>query len=195
MFLHTIRLRKPTPLHQVVKLLTCCLSEVRRAVLLNVPINSTTYPHILARTRDTDTILRKFVYSHVLESNVLIEENDIGTTYPRALTIAQRELIIRNGLGDREPTVRKAAASLLGRWVDVLTEKGVKPEGENINHEVKIESGLVALLGMLDLTESAVAADAILSIFVTRVDIFENMEFGSMCLHPFRGILLTPWSR
>jgi hypothetical protein len=34
------------------------------------------------------------------------------------LTIAQREEVVRNGLGDREGSVRKAAAGMLGGWVD-----------------------------------------------------------------------------
>jgi condensin complex subunit 3 len=34
------------------------------------------------------------------------------------LTIAQRELVVQNGLGDREASVRKAAAGMLGGWLD-----------------------------------------------------------------------------
>jgi len=34
------------------------------------------------------------------------------------LTIAQREKVVQYGLGDREPSVRKAAATMLGGWVD-----------------------------------------------------------------------------
>lgn len=36
----------------------------------------------------------------------------------RILTIAQRELVVQNGLGDREASVRKAAAGMLGGWLD-----------------------------------------------------------------------------
>lgn len=37
---------------------------------------------------------------------------------PRVLSIAQREEIVRNGLGDRDAQVRKAAAGMLAGWVD-----------------------------------------------------------------------------
>jgi condensin complex subunit 3 len=36
------------------------------------------------------------------------------------LTIAQREEIVRYGLGDREPAVRSAAGSLVGKWADAV---------------------------------------------------------------------------
>lgn len=143
--------------------------EVRRAALLNIPITTPTILHILERTRDTDVTIRKLVYSTVLEPNVLQgETTNIGPAHPRALTIAQRELIVRSGLGDREQSVRTAAASLLGAWVDAIAESDTED----------VESGVVALLKMFDLAESNVAADALLSVFVTRADIFDNMEFG-----------------
>jgi condensin complex subunit 3 len=119
--------------------------------------------------------VRRLVYSAVLEPNILQgETTNIGTAHPRALTIAQREQIIRNGLGDREPTVRAAAASLLGKWVDVIAENNTKKE------DGKIESGVVALLNLFDLAEGTVAVEALLSVFETRADIFENMEFGGL---------------
>ncbi|GLB42418.1 putative nuclear condensing complex subunits, C-term domain [Lyophyllum shimeji] len=160
--------------------------EVRRAVLCNIPVNPTTLPHIVNRARDTDTAIRKLVYASVLDSNITVGETDVmGPTHPRTLSIAQRELIIRHGLGDRELSVRTAAASLLGKWVDVLGERPTKKEEEEEGKpkpksEVKIESGVVALLRMLDLNESTgVAVDAVLSVFATRTEIFENMEFGN----------------
>ncbi|KAI9569792.1 hypothetical protein HD554DRAFT_2087421 [Boletus coccyginus] len=89
---------------------------VRRAVLLNMPIAKHTMPAILACLRDTDTVVRRLIYSAVLEKNcATFDGAAIGPLHPRVLTIAQRELIIRNGLGDREPAVRSAVGSLLGR--------------------------------------------------------------------------------
>jgi condensin complex subunit 3 len=98
-----------------------------------------------------------------------------GAAHPRALTIAQRELIVRNGLGDREPTVRAAAGKLVGAWVDAVgvgTKKGAVLED------------LLAFLGTFDLRESAVVEDALLSVFVTRVDVFDALEFDGV-LVPF----------
>lgn len=70
----------------------------------------TTLPILLTRTRDEDTILRKLVYRHVLAA----------LPTPLILSIAQREEVVRNGLGDREPAVRAAAANLIGGWVDAV---------------------------------------------------------------------------
>ncbi|KII87700.1 hypothetical protein PLICRDRAFT_30295 [Plicaturopsis crispa FD-325 SS-3] len=142
--------------------------DVRRAALLNVPPSPSTLSSILERTRDTDTTLRRLVYTAVLEPNALLQ-NAIGPTHPRALTIAQRELIVRNGLGDREASVRAAAGALMGTWVDVVGNGG---------GEKKVLDDVVALLKMFDLAESIVAEDVLLSVFATRVDIFDNLEFG-----------------
>ncbi|KNZ72836.1 Condensin complex subunit 3 [Termitomyces sp. J132] len=153
-------------------------ADVRRAAVLNIPIDDTTIDAILDRTRDVDITIRKLVYSAILEKNVTVGDNDqiMGPTHPRALTIAQRELIIRNGLGDREPSVRAAAASLLGRWVDVV---GGQPEAEGEeNPDVKVESGLIELLKMLDMAEQKYPVDAVLSVLTSRPEIFQNMIFG-----------------
>jgi condensin complex subunit 3 len=86
------------------------LSEVRRAALYNLPRTPATLPYILARTRDVDPILRRTVYHGSLSTTALPDA--------RILSIAQREEVARNGLGDREGSVRKAAAGMLGGWVD-----------------------------------------------------------------------------
>lgn len=127
-------------------------------------------PAILSRTRDTDTTIRRLVYSAILEPNTLQSDTakSIGITHPRALSIAQRELIVRNGLGDREAIVKNAAAAVVGAWVDVT--------GDNQDGEKELD--IIALLKLFDLTESQIAEDALLSIFTTRVDIFDNLEFG-----------------
>ncbi|KAF7375150.1 Condensin complex subunit 3 [Mycena sanguinolenta] len=95
--------------------------EVRRATLVNIPVNSNSLPAVLARARDTETTIRKLLYSSVLTQTAS------SAASPHTLTIAQRELIVRHGLGDREMTVRNAAADLLGTWIDVIAE-GEKTE-------------------------------------------------------------------
>lgn len=145
--------------------------------MLNLLITPDNLIPILERTLDTDNVLRKIVYSTILEPNSTVgkETLGIGMTHPRALTIAQRELIIRNGLGDREPAVRAAAANLIGVWVDVVNV-GMKAEEED--QKQRIEDGVVALLRLLDLTVDTIAEDALLRVFTSRADIFENIEFG-----------------
>ncbi|KAI0063895.1 hypothetical protein BV25DRAFT_1823946 [Artomyces pyxidatus] len=145
-------------------------ADVRRAALLNILVSPTSLSALLARTRDVDTTIRKLVYSAVLEPNcfssIAEEERVVGHAHPRALTIAQRELIVRNGLGDREPTVRAAAGKLVGAWVDAVGG-GKGMVGED----------MIAFLEMFDLGEGSVAEDALLSVFVTRVDLFDGLEF------------------
>jgi condensin complex subunit 3 len=97
----------------------------------------------------------------------------MGITHPRVLSIAQRELIIRNGVGDREPAVKTAAAALLGTWIDVIGE-GDEGQEDNLN----VETRVVQLLKLLDLVDSKIAEDALLNVFESRVDVFDNLEFG-----------------
>ena len=155
------------------------LSDVRRAVLVNVPVSKETLPAVLERTRDTDTNMRKAVYDSVLAKNVVQgDEKVVGPTHPRALRIQQREMIVKNGLGDREPSVRAVAASLLATWVDAVE---IDSEGANNDGEVKkIESGVLAFLTLFDLSEGDVAANALTRIFQARIDIFDNIEFNGV---------------
>lgn len=90
-------------------------SEVRRAALINLTASPPTLEAILSRTRDQDVGVRKIVYHHVLA----------GLPSPQVLTIAQREEICQNGLGDREPSVRTSAGRLIGSWVDAVN--GLEP--------------------------------------------------------------------
>lgn len=110
--------------------------------------------------RDVDAVNRKLVYTIVLPR----------LAHPKQLTIAQREGIVKNGLGDREESVRVAAAKLLGSWVDIC------------------EGNLKDFLQLFDVGSSTeVALDALKSVFVTRAEIVNEMEFdGSF----FRFIVL-----
>ncbi|KAJ9110074.1 hypothetical protein QFC19_001745 [Naganishia cerealis] len=95
-----------------------------------------------APTRDMDATLRRIAYLGPLSTQSIPD--------PRVLSIAQREEVVKNGLGDREPAVRRAAAFMLGEW---LTAAGG------------------------DLLE--VAEDALLSLFVTRKEIVESIVFDA----------------
>ncbi|KAI0040302.1 ARM repeat-containing protein [Auriscalpium vulgare] len=142
-------------------------AEVRRAVLLNMAVSDATLPAILSRTRDVDTTIRKLVYSMKLEPNCIAEDGGLGPSHPRALTIDQRELIVKNGLGDREDGVRLATGKLIGKWVDAVgTDKG------------EVVEDILAFLDVFDIGEGLqVADDALQSVFVTRSELFEKVEF------------------
>ena len=76
---------------------------MRRAIVLNIRLDADSLAVILDRTRDVEPMTRKLVYMNVLLPNINIEDAEgkpiMGLTHPRALTIAQRELIVSNGLG------------------------------------------------------------------------------------------------
>jgi condensin complex subunit 3 len=138
--------------------------DVRRAALLNIPLMSETMDAVLARTRDTDTTVRKLVFSSVLDKNTTINDDEMGPTHPRALKIAQREVIVRNGLGDREPSVRAVAGVLMSTWM--MSSKADSTEEKVIN-----------FLKLFDLTDNTVAEDALLSVFLTDPEVFDGLEF------------------
>lgn len=105
-------------------------------------------------------------------------ELEVGVTHPRALTIAQRELIVRHGLGDREEIVKIAATKLLAAWVDIVRANGVKLEGE------EEDSDIIAFLRLFDLVENTIPEDALKSVLNSRVDILDSLEFGGGFLQP-----------
>ncbi|KAG6907366.1 hypothetical protein DXG01_009187 [Tephrocybe rancida] len=145
--------------------------EVRRAALVSVPLLPTTMDTVLGRTRDTDALTRKLVYSNVLQTKL---------GHPRQLTIFQRELVVKDGLGDREPSVRVAAGKLAARWFDtVLAEPSEGEEYTWDGDDGGIMKGFLRFLTLFDVVGpgEAVAVDAALSIFVTRPNIPDVFVF------------------
>ena len=152
---------------------------MRRAILINIPIEPDTLPAILDRTRDTDTNMRKAVYDSVLGKHVLQgpDEKIIGPTHPRVLSIKQRELIVKNGLGDRESAVRAVAANLLATWVDVASMDSDPVDQSRGRDKEQFESRVLAFLNLFDLNEGEVATNALSRIFQAKADIIDNIEF------------------
>ena len=144
---------------------------------------------------DTDTTVRKLLYNVLGKLTARGDDcpKAFGPTHPRILSITQRELIIRNGLGDRNPQVEAAAASLLTTWVNCVDVK-VEEKDVKVEEQVpeKLGSGVLSLLTLLDLGEGTIAEDALLSIFKTEVDTFKfdgkNSHFlcGSLFFNFFR---------
>ena len=154
--------------------------EVRRAILVNMHVTADTIPYLLTRTRDLDSNIRKLTYSTVLERNCNVGDGEdgkfVGNAHPRFLSIEHREMVIRHGLGDREPLVRGAAANLVGTWVDVMRnpEQAVKNE----TPAQELEQTILSFLTLFDLQEVTIAEEALMSVFKTRAEIFDNLEFG-----------------
>lgn len=129
---------------------------------------------VLSRTRDTDALTRKLVYSNVLQTKL---------GHPRQLTIAQRELVIKDGLGDREPSVRVAAGKLVTSWFDVVLAEPTETEDSTWHgDDGGIMKGLLRFLALFDVVGpgEAVAVDAVLSVFVTRPNIPDAFVFPEL---------------
>ena len=154
--------------------------EVRRAALVNIHVTADTIPHLLTRTRDLDSNVRKHTYSTVLERNCNVGEGEdnksVGNAHPRFLSIEHREMVIRHGLGDREPSVRAAAANLVGTWVDVMRNPDQIVKNETPAQE--LEQTMLLFLKLFDLQEVTIAEEALMSVFKTRAEVFDNLELG-----------------
>lgn len=86
-------------------------------------------------------------------------------------------MIVRNGLGDREESVKAAAGKLMGTWVDVVRAEGAKKEEDA---EAGIQANLVAFLQLFDLHEGTIGEDALSIVLATRPEICDNLEFPGM---------------
>ena len=155
----------------------CVFSEVRRATLLNIPVNEQTVLNLIDRTYDTDATIRKVLYGSILPK-----------ISPRKLSMFQREFIVRKGLGDREPSVKTAARSLITTWMHALKPE-VGMDYPKDGTKSKVEDEVVSMLKLFDLTQD-VAVDALLSIFTTEIEVFNNMEFdGQLAVCIFQVVI------
>ena len=158
------------------------ISNMRLAALLNIPITAQTLIVVLTRTRNVDMTVRRLIYGSVLLTHADLPDDAMpGAAHPHALMIAQREQIVRNGLGDCEPAVGAAAGELIGTWIDVVsvgTKKG------------PVLEDLLAFLGTFDHCESTVVEDVLLSVFVMHVNVFDALEFDSVHLLSLGGFFL-----
>ena len=139
--------------------------------MLNVPLTPATVDVILKRTRDVDTTTRKIMYTAVLPK--------LG--HPRQLSLVQREQVIKDGLGDREPGVRVAAGKLLTKWFDIISTEESNTAKEWEGDDAGVMKGLIRFLSLFDVigTGEAIAIDALVSIFITRPEVPEVFVFPS----------------
>ena len=123
-------------------------ADVRRSLLLNLPLTPTTLPYLLERARDLDPATRRALYSRLLPA--------LGDF--RHLSLSMREKLLRWGLRDRDENVRKATARLFReRWIEDCA--GPRTDSNDITLGppglVSIE-GLLELLERIDVVNSAV---------------------------------------
>ncbi|KAK7717378.1 chromosome condensation complex Condensin, subunit G [Diaporthe eres] len=123
-------------------------ADVRRSLLVNLPILPNTLPFLLERARDQDAMTRRAVYSRLLPA--------LGDF--RHLSLSMREKLLRWGLRDRDETVRKAAGKLFReRWIeDCAGAPPLNDDGQPTELPAPSFDGLLELLERIDVVNSGV---------------------------------------
>ena len=123
-------------------------ADVRRSLLLNLPLTPSTLPYLLERARDVDPPTRRALYSRLLPA--------LGDF--RHLSLSMREKLLRWGLRDRDENVRKAAGRLFReRWIEDCAGTRDAVEGAPVDEAVPPSiDGLLELLERIDVVNSGV---------------------------------------
>lgn len=149
-------------------------AEVRRSLLLNLPITPTTLPFLLERARDLDGATRRALYARLLPT--------LGDF--RHLSLSMREKLLRWGLRDRDENVRKAAGRLFyERWIEDCAGNGNEA---TVGGPVKAPSApsiqaLLELLERIDVVnsgvETGIALEAMKGFWQGRPDYVDAVNF------------------
>ncbi|KAI1362235.1 nuclear condensing complex subunit [Xylaria arbuscula] len=148
-------------------------AEVRRSLLVNLPILPATLPYLLERARDQDAATRRAVYARLLPA--------LGDF--RHLSLSMREKLLRWGLRDRDENVRKAAGRLFReRWIEDCAGVTQPEDGEAPPEPAEPTlDGLLELLERIDIVnsgvENGVALEAMKGFWEGRPDYRNAMEF------------------
>ncbi|KAI0481007.1 ARM repeat-containing protein [Xylariaceae sp. FL0804] len=149
-------------------------ADVRRSLLINLPILPNTLPYLLERARDSDAATRRAVYSRLLPA--------LGDF--RHLSLSMREKLLRWGLRDRDENVRKAAGRLFReRWIEDCAGANQPEEGEGAAEPAGPNmDGLQELLERIDIVnsgvENGVALEAMKGFWEGRPDYRDAVEFN-----------------
>ena len=154
-------------------------ADVRRALLLNLPLTPGTLPYLLERARDIDSATRRALYSRLLPA--------LGDF--RHLSLSMREKLLRWGLRDRDENVRKATARLFhDRWIRDCTG----PLLAGVNDKTVVEGvtsvdGILELLERIDVlnsgVEDGIASEAMEKFWVGRPDYQNTVSFQDPFWH------------
>ena len=153
-------------------------ADVRRSLLLNLPLTPATLPYLLERARDLDPATRRALYSRLLPA--------LGDF--RHLSLSMREKLLRWGLRDRDEQVRKATARLFReRWIEDCVGRAETTEGsEVVSNAIKTLAppnidALQELLERIDVVNSGVekgiALEALQQFWDGRPDYREAIKF------------------
>ncbi|KAL2754660.1 hypothetical protein ACRALDRAFT_2109017 [Sodiomyces alcalophilus JCM 7366] len=147
-------------------------ADVRRSLLVNLPILPNTLPYLLERARDQDAATRRAVYSRLLPA--------LGDF--RHLSLSMREKLLRWGLRDRDGNVRKSAGRLFReRWIeDCAGAPATDDDGKPVDSPPNFDA-LQELLERIDVVnsgvENGVALEAMNGFWEGRPDYREAVMF------------------
>ncbi|KAL1753202.1 armadillo-type protein [Schizophyllum commune] len=136
-------------------------AEVRRAVLVNLPLDERRLEFILPRLREQDAIARRLMYTKILALDSKPDE-ELPPAHPSKLRPEQITEIVKAGLEDRDETVRAAAAHLMASWYDEMAQ-------------------LVTFLSLFDLEIGGgeLAKRAVEAVFKARPETVGNLQFDT----------------
>ncbi|KAL8943695.1 MAG: hypothetical protein Q9216_000894 [Gyalolechia sp. 2 TL-2023] len=141
-------------------------AEVRRSLLLNLPLTPATLPFLLERARDVDPAIRRALYSRLLPA--------LGDF--RHLSLSMREKLLRWGLRDRDENVREATGRLFReRWIEDCAGSS-RPVDGSVAEQVAAPSldSLLELLERIDVVNSTagngIASEAMKEFWIGRPD-------------------------
>ena len=148
-------------------------ADVRRSLLLNLPLTPGTLPYLLERARDLDPATRRSLYARLLPA--------LGDF--RHLSLSMREKLLRWGLRDRDDNVRKATARLFhDRWIQDCASH--QPAGGNGATEEAAElnvDNVLELLERIDVlnsgVEGGIASEAMDKFWDGRPDYQKTINF------------------
>ena len=154
-------------------------ADVRRSLLLNLPLTPETLPYLLERARDIDPATRRALYSRLLPA---LEDF-------RHLSLSMREKLLRWGLRDRDENVRKATARLFhDRWIQDCA--GPRLAGGNDATEEAVGpsiDGVLELLERVDVlnsgVEDGIASEAMEKFWGGRPDYQDTISFQDPFWH------------
>lgn len=146
-------------------------ADVRRSLLLSLPLTPTTLPYLLERARDLDPATRRALYARLLPA--------LGDF--RHLSLLMREKLLRWGLRDRDENVRKATARLFReRWIGDCAGTS---EGDAASQEappVTVDA-VLELLERIDVSgsgsEGGIAHEAMQEFWSGRPDYLSQVSF------------------
>ncbi|KAL1732694.1 armadillo-type protein [Schizophyllum commune] len=136
-------------------------AEVRRAVLVNLPLDERRLEFILPRLREQDAIARRLMYTKILALDSKPDE-ELSPAHPSKLRPEQITEIVKAGLEDRDDSVRAAAAHLMASWYDEMAQ-------------------LVTFLSLFDLEIGGgeLAQRAVEAVFKARPETVGNLQFDT----------------